>query len=237
MGYLTSPTSPPQTTPSLYPARMKKLALLAALPLAFTACSTSTHSNPAETVTVSATPSTAESRSSGVASSAPTSSMVSSPNEVATNGGDGAQMPPPIALHHMGEAGNQGMTINSVTPMPSIQYGGRNDNLDPVPAVAPAGMQYVEIKATFKNIGKEPAFPEGFGTLAASDGKSYAEDDDSTGLVSTQAPGQPASKYLNTTLNPGASAPFVAYFLVPKGSKPATVQWGDQGSLGTFKLN
>ncbi|AIF41918.1 hypothetical protein HX89_14585 (plasmid) [Dermacoccus nishinomiyaensis] len=49
----------------------RRLALLAALPLALTACSTSTHSNPAKTVTVSATPSsTTASQSSATDSGA-----------------------------------------------------------------------------------------------------------------------------------------------------------------------
>ena len=81
------PPNAPCNTPETYPEHMKKLAALAALPLALAACSggSSDSASPPPSTTSSATPSSTAAHSPDVASSAPTSSMVSSPNESPTS--------------------------------------------------------------------------------------------------------------------------------------------------------
>lgn len=209
----------------------RRIALAAAPLVLLAACSSGGGSSEPSSSSSTASSSSPSSASSATTSSAATTPPADPDADLSTSAA------PAIALHAQGKAGNQGMTIESVTPMQSVPYGARDADLNSVPAKASAGMQYVEVKATFENVGAEPVMPEGFGQMVTADGKRYAEDDDVSGTVSADAPDQPASKYLSSEVNPGAKTPFLAYFLIPKDAKPVTLEWADAGALGTFKLN
>jgi hypothetical protein len=119
--------------------------------------------------------------------------------------------------------------IDNVVPNDDWDY---EDEDDQYLALRPAkGDMFCIVKAKWKNVGKAPTQAAEFGTLVTGNGVEYSGDD----LDSYTSAYDDDACYA-TTLNPGKSCTLYGFYSLPKGAKPAAVNWGGPTEAGAPAL-